>query len=439
VRDNPPRDAGSTTPTIRSEIESSAQAFAIRLRAAAANLLGDRRVLWIIVGVMAIRRVLAELPVFLPTEADAYEIVGSARQVLSDPGGLYVTSAALIARGYEWTVTAPPPGILIAVPFSLLPAPADVWLWTVTNAFMSGLGLYWLYRAIGPRLRWTLPVFVLVVLLFTPLFEDVRLGQRGGSLMLLAGAAMLTVQRHPALAGALTGLATSIKFYPAAMALAVAPRNWIRFTVALVAVAATVLALTFIPFGNPLLYLTGVLIPVSLGNPAWNTDCFQNSTQLLFSRLVGGVPYSMQTAAGVWSRVTLVPWHLPWLASWLTFLTIATLVVGTVWGSRRSGWAQPYSLSLAFSLGTLIPGHVYTYQFIALLPLTVVLVLKAIEQSHWGTVAIVGASLYTLVSSPCALVFPGLWTVAGLAIFGAAVAEAGLFRHGGANGRIARH
>jgi hypothetical protein len=415
--------------------KSSANGFGTRLQAAAANFLGDPRFLWSLVGVMAIRRVIAELPVFLPSGADAYEIIASAREALTNPGGIYARSAALISVGYEWTVTAPPPGILIAVPFSLFPSPADVWLWVAANALMSAVGLYWLQRAIGTRGRWTLPIFLLIVLLFTPLFEDIRLGQRGGPLLLLAGASMLTVRRHPALAGALTGLSTSIKFYPAVMALSVAPRQWWRFTRALIGVAAAALAVTFIPFGSPLLYLTRILIPVLLGNPAWNSDCFQNSTSLLFARLVGGAGYGVLNSSGVWISVTLVPWHLPWLAKALTYVTIAALFACTLWAARRSGWAQPYSMSLAFSLGTLVPGHLYTYQFLAMLPLTLVLALKAIEQHRWGTVAIVGAALYVLLSSPCALVFPSLWTIAGLVIFGAAAVRAPLFRETGPDGR----
>jgi hypothetical protein len=417
-------------------VESSSRSFQTRLGAAAANLLGDRRVLWALVGIMAVRRVIAELPVFLPPGADVYEIMLSARQALSDPGGTYVRAAALIAAGNEWTVTAPPPGILIAVPFSLLPEPTDVWLWVAANALMSALGLYWMYRALGARGGWRLPVFLLTVLLFTPLWEDIRLGQRGGPLVLFAGAAMLAIRRHPVWAGALTGLGTSIKFYPALMALSVGPRHWWRFTGAMFATAAGVLAVTFIPFGNPLLYLTGVLLPVVVGNPAWNNDCFQNSTPLLFSRLVGGASFSVENSSAVWVSITLVPWHVPWLARVLTYLTIAALLAGTVWAARRSGWAQPYSMSLAFSLGTLVPGHVYTYQFIAMLPLTVVLVMKAIELRRWGTLVVVGAGLYILVSSPCALILPSLWTIAGLAIFAAAVAEARLFRDEDASHRI---
>jgi hypothetical protein len=85
-------------------------------------------------------------------------------------------------------------------------------------------------------------------------------------------------------------------------------------------------------------------------------------------------------------------------------------------------------MSLAFSLGALVPAEVFTYQFIPLLPLTVVLVLKAIERRRWGTIAVMGSALYFLMSSPCALVFPGLWTIAGLVIFAAATVEAPLFR-----------
>ncbi|MHB8589616.1 MAG: glycosyltransferase family 87 protein [Candidatus Dormibacteraceae bacterium] len=416
-------------------VGTSAGSFGTRLQAAAANFLGDPRVLWSIAAMMAIRRVLADISVLLPPGADAYSFIAGGRQALSDPGRIYVNSAALIAAGHTWTITWPPPQLLLAVPFALLPEPADVWAWVITNALMSAVGLYLLYGAIGSSSGRTLPIFVLVVLFFTPLFEDIRLGQRGGLLLLLAGAAMVTIHRHPVLAGSLTGLGTSIKFYPAAMLLSVAPRQWSRFTGALCVVASLVLAVTFIPFGSPLAYATRILLPVALGspgNPALTHDCFQNSTSLLFSRLVGGQEFSLESAAGVWSSVTLVPWHLPWLAHALTYLTITALIAGTVWAAHRSGWAQPYSMSLAFTLGALVPGDVYTYQFISVLPLTLVLLLKAIDRHHWGTVATVSVSLYLLVSSPCALVFPGLWTIAGLAIFGAAVVEAQLFQETGA-------
>jgi hypothetical protein len=418
----PPAEAETPHSRGLQTLESSPAGFGMRLKAAAANVLGDPRVLWTLVGITTVRRVIADAPVFLPDGADAYQFIESGGRALSHPGEIYSRTAAMIATGYTWTITWPPPQILLAIPFSLLPPPADVYGWVLANALMSAAGLYLLYRAIRERNRWTLPAYVLLVLLFTPLYEDIRLGQRGGPILLCAGGAMLLVRRHPVWAGALAGIGTSIKFYPAAMAISVAPRYWSRFTGALVATAGTVLALSFIPFGSPLLYATKILLPVGAGVEGSTGDCFQNSTPLLFSRLVGGHSYSMLSASGgVFTNVTLVPWHLPWLASILTYATIAGVVVATVWAARRSGWAQPYSLALAFSLGALIPGDVYTYQFLPFLPLILVLTLEAIEQRLWWTVALVGLSVEAFVNSPCALPFPGLWTIAGLVIFGAAV------------------
>jgi hypothetical protein len=379
---------------------------------------------------------LADAPVWLPPGADAYGFIASGRQALSDPGAIYPNSAALIAAGNPFTILWPPAQTLMAVPFSLLPPPADVWVWVATNALMSVIGLNLLFRAIGVRNVWALPVYFLIVLCFTPLFEDMRLGQRGGPLILLVGAAMLAVRRQPVLAGALGGLATTIKFYPAALVLSVPPRQWARFAGALVVVAAVVFAVTFTPFGSPLFYLDRVLVPTLSGNTTVSHDCFQNSTSLLFSRLVGGQAWTVGNDSGIWRTVTLVPWHLPLFAQALTYLTIAGLFAGAIWAARRSGWSQPYSMSVAFSLGALVPGEVFTYQFVPLLPLTLVLVLKAIQVRHWGTVAVVGAALYLLLSSPCALTFPSLWTIAGLAIFGAGVAEAKVFSEDEASHRI---
>jgi hypothetical protein len=42
----------------------------------------------------------------------------------------------------------------------------------------------------------------------------------------------------------------------------------------------------------------------------------------------------MENSSGVWSTVTLVLWHLPWLAQRLNYLTIAALLASTVWAAR---------------------------------------------------------------------------------------------------------
>ncbi len=332
--------------------------------------------------------------------------------------------AGLIARGFTWTVTWPPPQILISILYSLLPEQIGIWAWTLTNGLLVLVGLALLFRALGSAEVWALPAFVLVCLLFTPIFEEVRLGQRSGLLLLTTAAAMLTVEARPRLAGALAGLGTAWKFFPAVLALSVNPRQWLRFTGTLIAVAGLVLLVTFVPFGSPLQYVTGVLLPVATGNPVATHDCFQNSVPLLFSRLVGGQSFSVIDTHGTWRDVTISALQLPWLAALLAFVTRALLVVGTLWAGRRSGWSQPYSLAMAFSLGALIPGDVYTYQFLCVLPLATVLVVRGIEHRQWLLLAVVGVCLWLFISSPCALIFPGLWTVAALGIFGAGLASA---------------
>jgi hypothetical protein len=398
-----------------------------RLHKAAGRVLGDARLLWLIVGIVAIRRLLADIPVFLPYGADAYGFIESGREALTNPGQIYVRSAALIAAGQPWTIQWPPPQILLAVPFGLLPGDVGVYVWVAANALFAFAGLYCLARAIGIRSgAW--PIFVLVVLCFTPLWEDIRLGQRGGALLLLAGAAMLAIESHPVLAGALTSLGTGIKFYPAAMVLGVGDKQRRNYVLALIVGTVTVFGLSFIPFGSPVQYLTGILLPVAVGNPAWSQDCFQNSTPLLFQRLVGGSSWSVIDTSGHWSTVTFLPWHLTTVAHVLTYATIAGLVIGAIWAARRSGFAQPFSMALAFSLGALVTDHVYTYQFIALLPLTLVLVLNSIEGHRWLTLVFVGLAIWTFLSSPCALVFPSLWTIAGLGLFAIGIVEAPRFK-----------
>lgn len=358
---------------------------------------------------------------WLPNTADAYLFLQTGRVALTHPGSIYERTASLVATGYTWTVTWPPPQIVLAIPFTLAPPGLDVWLWVIADALCAAAGLIFLFRSIRARTRIALPIFVLVTVCFSPLFEDLRLGQRGGVLLLLACASMLVVRSRPVLGGILAGLATSLKFYPAAMVLAVDGSRRTRFVGALAATATGVLAITFVPFGSPFLYLTKILLPVGQGrNPSTVASCFENSTPQLFYRLVGGVPWSTLNGS-TWSTTGL-PWHLTLLAQVLTLATIGVLIVATVWASQRAGWSQPFSLAMAFSLGALVPGDVYTYQFVALLPLVLVVVLTAVEQKRWLVLCIAALVVWVFVSSPCALAFPSLWSVAGLGLFGVGVA-----------------
>lgn len=409
--------------------EEPAATFVERLRIAAGRTLLDRRLLWALVAVLTAARVFVEIPVFMPLGADVFAFLDVGRQVLSHPGAIYPQTVEQIAQGHVFGVLAPPPQLLVAALYALLPASIGPGLWVGTNTLASAAALIALRRAIGSRDSAITPIFLLVVLCFTPLFEDIRLGQRGGVLMILSVGAMAWVQNRPRAAGVLAGLASAFKFYPAAMVLGVGPPKRWAFISSLGLTGALVLGLSFIPFGSPLFYLRNVLLPSLTWQNAGNHDCFQNSTPLLFARVVGGESFSVINKEGVWREVAFIPWHLHTLATVLTYLTLLALVAGTIWAVRRTGAAQPYSLALCFSLGTLIPGEVFTYQFLPMLPLTLVLFIKCVGHRMIGTLAVLGVALWVLLLSPCALPLPSLWTVAALAIFGLAVWRAPTFRH----------
>ncbi|TMC54268.1 MAG: DUF2029 domain-containing protein [Chloroflexi bacterium] len=414
--------------TVISPLNGAAGPRMMAMRLAAERVLTDWRLLWAVVALVSGARLLSELSVFWPVGGDAFLYLQGGRQALADPSHLYSNVAALIAKGFTWTVTWPPPQVWLSIPFSLLPEQIGVWAWTLTNGLFVAAGLVLLFRSIGSTQVWALPAFILVCLCFTPLFEEVRLGQRSGLLLLTAVAAMLVVESRPRLAGALVGLGASLKFYPAALLLSVDPRRWKRFTATLIAVAALVLLVSFIPFGSPIEYVMNVLLPVAVGSSVATHDCFQNSTPLLFSRLIGGQSFSVVNAYGVWRDVTIGTWHLTWLATLLAYVTRALVVVTTIWASWRSGWSQPFSMAMAFSLGALIPGDVYTYQFLCVLPLATVLVLKGIERHQWVSVAVAAGCMWFFISSPCALVFPSLWTIASLGLFAVGLRNAARYR-----------
>jgi hypothetical protein len=226
----------------------------------------------------------------------------------------------------------------------------------------------------------------------------------------------------------LAGLATALKFYPGAMLLGVQPRKHLSYVASLAVTAVAVLGVAFIPFGSPILYVSKVLLPGLTWNSYTQHDCFQNSTQLLFARVVGGESFSLIDQSGTWRSVTLVPWHLVQLAAILTDVTVLLVVGATLWAVWRSGWAQPYALALCFSLGTLVPGEVFTYQFLPMLPLFVVIFMKALQDRRVGVLVALAAAEWVLLVSPCSLPLPSLWTVAALGIFGVGVYMAPQFR-----------
>jgi hypothetical protein len=85
-------------------------------------------------------------------------------------------------------------------------------------------------------------------------------------------------------------------------------------------------------------------------------------------------------------------------------------------------------MAAGFALGTLIPNEVWPYQWLPLLPLALVVAVRAIEKRRWLTLGLLGICLLGFYRQPCDLVFPNLWTVAAIGVFALALWENRLFR-----------
>jgi hypothetical protein len=85
-------------------------------------------------------------------------------------------------------------------------------------------------------------------------------------------------------------------------------------------------------------------------------------------------------------------------------------------------------MSLGFALGALIPNEVWPYQWLPLLPLVLLLVVRGIERRRVITLVLLGVFLLGFYRAPCDLLFPNAWTLSAIAIFVLALWENRLFR-----------
>jgi hypothetical protein len=99
-----------------------------------------------------------------------------------------------------------------------------------------------------------------------------------------------------------------------------------------------------------------------------------------------------------------------------------------VWAAWRSGWYPPYGMALGFALGALIPNEVWPYQWLPLLPLILLVAVRAVERRRIMTLALLGIFLLGFVRQPCDLFFPNLWTLSAIAVFVLGLWENRLFR-----------
>jgi len=401
-----------------------------RLRQAAAQVLSRPALYWALAAVFWLRVIV--LSAVVPRRPDAEGMWEGARAYLSDPSHLYDAAAAYLAQthviappGALAAFVSPPPIAILAIPVALLPRNAGVEAWTAINAVALLAGLLLLYRALAITNRLAQPAFWFVAAYFPPLFADISAGQRGGVILVGAMASIWFETRRPALAGAFGGLVSALKYYPAAMVVGTRPAHRLRYAVALGVVLLAVTALSFIPLGpgGAVFYYQHVLLP-SLASH--NSDCAYDSVRTLFARTIGGEPYLLPSANGVVAVTS--PLHFASLALVLSYASAVLFAAGAAWAAWRSGWNPAYGMAVGFALGALIPNEVWPYQWLPLLPLVLLVAVRAIERRRWITLGLLGACLLGFYRQPCDLIFPNLWTVAAIGVFVLALWENRLFR-----------
>ncbi len=401
------------------------------MRRAAADLLARPAFYWTLAAVFALRVIV--LTVINSKRPDAEGMWAGARAYITDPAHMYDQAAQYLTLSHEiappgtlYAFVSPPAVALLAVPVALLPKDLGVQLWTAVDGLALLCGLLLLYRVAATRNRIAAPVFWLVAAYFPPLFADVSAGQRGGLALLGAMASIWFESNRPVLAGALGGLASVLKYYPAAMVIGPRPEHRIRYAVALAIVLVVATAVSFIPLGigGAVFYYQHVLL-ASLGSH--NASCGYDSVRSLLDRVIGGDPYLLPGSDGGLVSVTL-PLHFPVAASVLGYASALLFAGSAVWAAWRSGWNVPYGMALGFALGALIPNEVWPYQWLPLLPLILLLAVRAVERRSRRTLVLLAVFLLGFYRAPCQLPFPDLWTVAGIAIFVLGVWENPLFR-----------
>jgi len=403
-----------------------------RLGRAAADVLSRPALWWAIAALFWLR--VAILTALTPRRPDAELMWRGARAYLTDPAHMYDAAAdylwhlhVIAPPGGLDSFIGPPPLAVLAIPIAQLPMGVGVQVWTGIDAAAMLIALILLYRLLAGRHPLARPAFWLVAGYFPPMFADVSAGQRGGVLLLGAMASIWLEATRPALAGVAGGLVAALKYYPAAMVIGVSPKHRIRYVVALSAALVVVTVASFIPLGlsGAVFYYQHVLVP-SLAS--YNPDCAYDSVRSLFMRTIGGEQYAQPSGAGY--VLVTSPLHLPQVALALSSLSALVFAGAAAWAAWRSGWNPAYGMSVGFALGALIPNEVWPYQWLALLPLVLLLVVRGIEQRKVGLLALLGIFLLGFYRQPCDLIFPNLWTLAGIAIFALGVWENRLFRSG---------
>jgi hypothetical protein len=373
---------------------------------------------WALAAVWLVRDVVGN--VLTTTRPDASSVLQAGERWLHDPAAIYADTARHLAETGLVPVTGlirPPAAAMLAAPFSLLPHSLQVPAWTVADGLAAVAALVLVQRYIT-RTPLEAGVFWAVALYCPPLYAEVNAGQIGGWVLLFACAGLVSFRARPGLAGGLVAVAASLKLYPALMIVG-ARLRWRPFAIAAAATGAVVTLVACIPLGlgGAWSYVTAVLIP-SLRAP--NPDCAQTSVATLFSRSIGGEQYPILYPDGT-GAILRSPVHLAGLATALTVLTLAAVLVAGLLAVRASGWNPVYGLAVGLALGGILPGELNPYQYLPLLPLVLMVLVVAIRNARWAYVAAMAAGLLMWWREPCLLPFPNLWTVGALILFAVSV------------------
>lgn len=380
---------------------------------------------WAIAAAFFVHLVVGNL---LPTQRpDAFSVVQAGGRWLHDPSAVYADTARQIAlTGFVPIIglIRPPAVAMLGAPFSILPAAWQVAAFTVADALAALAALVIVQRHVT-RTPLERAVFWAIAMYTPPLYAEINAGQIGGFVLVLVCAGIVAMRNRPSLAGGLVAAAASLKFYPALMVLG-ARLRWRPFLIAALVggVVITVAACFPLGPGGAWNYVTAVLIP-SLRAP--NPDCAQTSVATLFGRSIGGDAYPIINGSG---GITMLrsPLHMPAIAAGLSAATLLAVLAAAFVAVRASGWNAAYGAALGLALGAILPGEVNPYQYLAMVPVVLMVTVVSMRDGAWMRIAWIALGLLLWERQPCFVPFPNLWTVGALVLFGACVAAARGFR-----------
>ena len=301
-----------------------------------------------------------------------YAAYAAAAQRLVHGQPLYDTSVN-ISGGFLFFYY-PPPFVLIALPFALLPAAAEpeVWIAAMVAAFLVGTALLPVKREV----RWAI---VLLGGLSWPLAYSLKLGQVGPLLFLLFAAGWRWLER-PGRLGTAIALGTIVKIQPAVVLVwAALDRRWRTIGVALVILAvAAMLATLLTGFGTWADYvavLRQVSAPITTPhNFTPGAIAFQlGVSEALATGLQLAVTVVVLVAVG-WSAL-----RSPAEVGYLTAVTAGQLLSPVLWDhyamllllpvawllDRRQWWAAliPLATATPIVLLGIVPAAIYPILF----------------------------------------------------------------------------